>query len=288
MGAPESDVQRLSDIVYIRGGIGSGETQFDNILQDLWSCSLIPKFQELNFQCRSVTFTSALPLCSQCISILIANVILVHGGLKVGGKLSSETKLLFLADLRIESVLQSSHIVPAARSGAVMVHFTHLNAKKIIFLHGGADSVGALMSDTWLYDIASSRYDQCHFTSFTFAAHVFHYLTPLSNVRWSQLNTTANSFFPPARSHACSVLLNHLVIVHGGKCSSDTPWMFNTVSNQWSPLLSAKTQHLGEIPSPRWGHGCLLLPTPGMQSSLATSMYLFGGISTESVSVSEF
>jgi hypothetical protein len=101
------------------------------------------------------------------------------------------------------------------------------------------------------------------------------------------LNTTAASFSPPPRSHACSVLLNHLIIVHGGKRVSvhldDSPWMFNTISNQWSPLLSAKTQQ--SIPSPRWGHACLLLPTPGKSSSLATSMYLQGGISTITVSI---
>jgi hypothetical protein len=103
--------------------------------------------------------------------------------------------------------------------------------------------------------------------------------------RWSQLNATAMSFSPPPRSYACSVLLNHLIIVYGGRRTSihldDSPWMFNTVSNQWSPLLSAKTQQW--IPSPRWGQGCLLVPTPGMGSSLATSMHLLGGVSTKTV-----
>ncbi len=159
MGAPASNVQRLSDSVYIRGGIGSGQTRYDNILQDMWSCSLISKDEELNFRCRSVVFTSALPLCSQCVSVLIANIVLVHGGLQVGGKTSSETKLLSLTDMKIESVLQPSHIVPGARSGASMVFFTHYSSKHFILLHGGFDSVGVLMSDTWLFDFEMSRCD---------------------------------------------------------------------------------------------------------------------------------
>ncbi len=104
--------------------------------------------------------------------------------------------------------------------------------------------------------------------------------------RWSQLNTTEAFSSPPARSHACSAQLQQFIIVHGGRCSSGSPchtWMFNIVSNQWSPLLSAKTQLQVGIPLPRWGHGCVLMPTPGVDSSLASSLYLFGGVSTESV-----
>ena len=111
-------------------------------------------------------------------------------------------------------------------------------------------------------------------------ANLFHF----SNISWSQSNAPAGASSPPARSHACSVLLNHLVIVHGGMGPNDSStWMFNTVSNQWSPLFSAKTQQPGNIPSPRWGHACQLAATPGITSSLAKSMIIIGGISSESV-----
>jgi hypothetical protein len=119
-------------------------------------------------------------------------------------------------------------------------------------------------------------------------SHLFHlsqFVAHQQN-RWSQLNNMTAISSPPARSHACSTLLNHFIIIHGGRCSNNSlcnTWMFNTVSNEWSPLLSAKTQQQGEIPSPRWGHGCVLMPTPGVDSSLASSLYLFGGISTDSV-----
>jgi hypothetical protein len=158
VGVPASSVQRTSDNVYIRGGIGSGETRNDNMLQDIWSCSLILKVEASKLKCRPVVFASTLPLCSQCISVMIANIVLVHGGLGVGAKVSSETNLLFLSDMRIESVLHPGRPVPPARSGAILIHFTHLNAAKYLFLHGGADSQNMILSDTWLFDVSSSRY----------------------------------------------------------------------------------------------------------------------------------
>jgi hypothetical protein len=157
IGAPAASVEQISHTVYIRGGIGSGETRYDNILQDMWSCSLIFTLEEINFHCRPVVFLSALPLCSQCVSVMIASIVLVHGGVTVGGKLSSETNLLYLTDMRVESVQHPSQDVPSARSGAVVTHFTNTNAQKFMFLHGGINSNGTLLDDTWLLDIAISR-----------------------------------------------------------------------------------------------------------------------------------
>jgi hypothetical protein len=71
--------------------------------------------------------------------------------------------------------------------------------------------------------------------------------------------------------------------VFGGKCASDFAWMFNTVTYQWSPLLSAKTQQSNDIPFPRWGQGCALLPQHGQDSPQALALYVFGGTSIESV-----
>ncbi len=157
VGAPATSVEQISHTVYIRGGIGSGETRHDNILQDMWSCSLIFTLVEINFHCRPVVFLSALPLCSQCASVMIASIVLVHGGVTVGGKLSSETNLLFLTDMKVESVQHPSQDVPSARSGAVVAHFTNLNAQKFMFLHGGINSNGTLLDDTWLLDTSTSR-----------------------------------------------------------------------------------------------------------------------------------
>lgn len=78
-------------------------------------------------------------------------------------------------------------------------------------------------------------------------------------------------------------MLNHLIIVYGGRCSSNLPWMFNSVSNEWSLLISAKEQNINDVPSPRWGHGCAILPTPGKDSPHALSLYVFGGVSIDSV-----
>jgi hypothetical protein len=162
IGVPASNVRPASNIVYIRGGIGSGEARNDNILQDVWSCSLMWRVEASRLKCSPVIFASTLPLCSQCISVMIANIVLVHGGLRVGAKVSSETILLFLSDMRVESVLHPGREVPSARSGAIMIHYTHLNAGKYLFLHGGADSKNILLSDTWLFNLSSSsRYFHC-------------------------------------------------------------------------------------------------------------------------------
>ncbi len=59
--------------------------------------------------------------------------------------------------------------------------------------------------------------------------------------------------------------------------------MFNSVSNEWSLLISAKEQNINDVPSPRWGHGCAILPTPGKDSPHALSLYVFGGVSIDSV-----
>jgi hypothetical protein len=81
-------------------------------------------------------------------------------------------------------------------------------------------------------------------------------------------------------------LLNNLIIVYGGRIesSSDMPWIFNTVTNQWTILSSAKVQQSNEVPLPRWGHGCSVSLTPGKDSPLAFSLYVLGGSNLHSVS----
>jgi hypothetical protein len=147
----------ISDSFYLFGGLGSGEPRNDNMLQDMWTCTIISKAEAHDFKCRSLIFASPMPLCSQCISVMIANIILVHGGLRVGAEVSGETTLLHLSDMKIENVLHSGQEAPVARSGAAMLHFFHTNGLKYLFLHGGTDHKNTLLSDTWLFEISSGR-----------------------------------------------------------------------------------------------------------------------------------
>jgi hypothetical protein len=59
--------------------------------------------------------------------------------------------------------------------------------------------------------------------------------------------------------------------------------MFNTVSNIWSPLTSARAQPDNEIPLPRWGHGCALMPASDQGSPFASVLVAFGGVENDSV-----
>jgi hypothetical protein len=164
IGAPVSSVQRISDVFYIHGGIGSGEIRNDNLLQDFWSCRLISKGMDIELSCRPLLFASALPICSQCISVMIADVVLVHGGQGLGSTVRSDTNLLFLSTMRIETILNPGSDKPTPRSGAVMVHFNRVDdTTSYLFLFGGVDSNDLLLSDTWLFDISKSRYVPCIF-----------------------------------------------------------------------------------------------------------------------------
>jgi hypothetical protein len=157
VGTPSSEAQ-TSSIVHIRGGIGGGESRNDNILQDFWTCSLISKDSSTALQCRPVGFASALPLCSQCISVMISNIILIHGGLGIGAQVRGQTSLLYLSDNQVETVMHPGQDAPSARSGAVITHFVHIDSTKYIFLHGGSDSSNSLLADTWLFDLTSQRF----------------------------------------------------------------------------------------------------------------------------------
>ena len=162
VGPPVTAEQGTSNVVHVHGGVGGGETRNDNILQDFWSCSLVSKGELSDFQCRTLTFASALPLCSQCISVMVSNMLLVHGGLGIGAQVSGITALIFMSDMRVEVVSHPGPEAPSARSGAAIRHFTHINNAKYIFLHGGADSKSELLHDTWLFDLASRRYVLIH------------------------------------------------------------------------------------------------------------------------------
>jgi hypothetical protein len=147
----------MSDNFYILGGIGSGDPRNDNMLQDMWTCTIVSKAEAHDFKCRSLVFASPMPLCSQCIYVMLANIILVHGGLRVGGEISGETTLLHLSDMKIYNVMHSGQEAPMARSGAVILHFFNTDGMKYLFLHGGSDQNNMLLSDTWLHDISSGR-----------------------------------------------------------------------------------------------------------------------------------
>jgi hypothetical protein len=157
VGPPESVEQATSNVVHILGGVGSGERRNDNILQDFWSCSVLSKSKLSEFQCRKLAFSSALPLCSQCIVVMVSNMLLLHGGLGVGAQVSGATYLVLMSDMRVEVVSHPGPEAPSARSGAVINYFTHVNNRKYIFLHGGVDSKIELLSDTWLFDLASRK-----------------------------------------------------------------------------------------------------------------------------------
>lgn len=157
VGTSSSEAQ-ASSVVHIRGGIGSGESRNDNILQDFWTCSLIQKDSLTALQCRPVVFASALPLCSQCISVMISNIVLVHGGLGIGAQVRGQTSLLYLSDNQVETVMHPGEAAPSARSGAIITHFVHIDSTKYIFLHAGSDSNNSLLADTWLFDLTSQRF----------------------------------------------------------------------------------------------------------------------------------
>jgi hypothetical protein len=155
VGPPVSAGQPTSNVVHVLGGVGSGERRNDNILQDFWSCSVLSKNELSEIQCRKLAFSSALPLCSQCISVMVSNMLLLHGGLSIGAQVSGATSLVSMSDMRVEVVSHPGPEAPSARSGAAINYFTHINNGKFIFLHGGVDSKSELLSDTWLFDLAS-------------------------------------------------------------------------------------------------------------------------------------
>ncbi len=159
IGPPVSITDRSADLIYIRGGIGSGESRNDNILDDFQSCRVIAKGLVSELHCRPALFTSALPLCSECISVMVSNIVLVHGGLGRGAEISGKTALLYLSDMRVENVFNPGEPAPVARSGAVIEHFTHVEDNQYIFLHGGIDSQDDLLSDTWLFKVSTAKYD---------------------------------------------------------------------------------------------------------------------------------
>lgn len=127
VGIPDFSEQETSSVVHIHGGVGSGETRNDNILQDFWSCNVVSKDSSAAIQCRPVAFSSPLPLCSQCISVIMANIVLVHGGLGLGAQVRGETSLLHLSDSQVETVLHPGEEAPVSRYGAVTVVFTHVD-----------------------------------------------------------------------------------------------------------------------------------------------------------------
>jgi hypothetical protein len=84
-------------------------------------------------------------------------------------------------------------------------------------------------------------------------------------------------------------MMSVFIIVYGGRCSSDVPWIFNTATNRWSSLTSARLQRQeSETPMPRWGHGCALLPAAEKDSPFAYILAVFGGIGLNSVMHSFF
>jgi hypothetical protein len=281
VGVSAFSKQETSSVVHIRGGVGLGETRNDNILQDFWSCSVVWKDVSAALQCRPVAFASPLPLCSHCISVIVDNIVLVHGGLGLGAQVRGQTSLLHLSDSQVETVLHPGEEAPASRYGAVTVFFTHINGAKCVFIHGGTSTDDIVLADTWILNLASHKY-----FNFLCLSNLFESLSAFvvtARCRWSKLSNTSG--VPPARSHACGSSFNHFIIVYGGKCSDDSPWLFNTVSYQWSTLLSAKNQLVNDIPARRWGHGCALLPQPGKDSPQALALYVFGGTSLESVRI---
>jgi hypothetical protein len=158
VGIPDFSEQETSSVVHIHGGVGSGETRNDNILQDFWSCNVVSKDSSAAIQCRPVAFSSPLPLCSQCISVIMANIVLVHGGLGLGAQVRGETSLLHLSDSQVETVLHPGEEAPVSRYGAVTVVFTHVDGTKCVFIHGGTSTKGHIFADTWILNLTSYRY----------------------------------------------------------------------------------------------------------------------------------
>ena len=90
-----------------------------------------------------------------------------------------------------------------------------------------------------------------------------------------------------AQSYGCTAaaqfFITSLSCITKTQRSNIAPGMFNTVSNEWTPLISAKVQQPNRDPSPRWGHGCALLPAAGKDSPLAVNLHVFGSTSIDSV-----
>ncbi len=158
VGIPDFSEQETSSVVHIHGGVGRGETRNDNIFEDFWSCNVLLKDASAALQCRPVAFASPLPLCSQCISAIIANIVLVHGGLGLGAQVRGETSLLHLSDSQVETVLHPGEEAPAPRYGSVSIAFSHIDGTKCVFIHGGTSTNGELLADTWILNLTSSRY----------------------------------------------------------------------------------------------------------------------------------
>lgn len=158
VGIPNFSEQETSSVVHIHSGVGSGETRNDNLLQDFWSCSVVSKDASVALQCRAVAFDSPLPLCSQCISVIMANIVLVHGGLGIAAQVRGQTSLLHLSDSQVETVLHPGEEAPSSRHGAVSVFFTRVDGTKCVFVHGGTNTNGELLADTWILDLATSLY----------------------------------------------------------------------------------------------------------------------------------